>query len=74
MSGICVEEDKDAKIVDLSMKMRSREDAEPCCIYCQQNHNAMDRRCQEYQRQVKMREIMALHNVSLNEADKTCKR
>ncbi|XP_044765720.1 uncharacterized protein LOC123321972 [Coccinella septempunctata] len=49
-------------------------DAEPCCLFCRQGHEAMDRRCQEYLRQVKMREIMAIHNVSLYEADKSCKR
>ncbi|XP_045463825.1 uncharacterized protein LOC123673382 [Harmonia axyridis] len=49
-------------------------DLEPCCIHCQQGHEATDRKCQEYARQVKMREIMALHNVSLYEADKTCRR
>lgn len=49
-------------------------DSEPKCIFCQQDHLASDRKCPEYLRQTKMREIMALHNVSLYEADKACKR
>ncbi|KAL3287163.1 hypothetical protein HHI36_001642 [Cryptolaemus montrouzieri] len=56
----------------------SHEDELPCdeelrCIHCGGAHLATDRGCSEYIRQGKIREIMALHNLSLYEADHICK-
>lgn len=41
----------------------------PKCVHCQAAHSSDDRSCREYTRQQKMREIMAVHNLSLYEAN-----
>ncbi|KAL3284216.1 hypothetical protein HHI36_018379 [Cryptolaemus montrouzieri] len=53
------------------------EDELPCdgelrCILCGEPHLATYRGCSEYIRQGNIREIMALHNLSLYEADHIC--
>lgn len=41
----------------------------PNCVFCKGPHPSNDRTCSEYLRQVRIRELMAMHNLSLFEAN-----